>query len=206
MELARSMNRASRLNTAQANRYQELFDGANSMLRRGLSNAFNLEREDPRVRDRFGRNPLGDSALLTKRMIEAGAKLILINDGFWDLHGNMKEYLDILIPRLDKAWSALFDELKDQAIIVVASEFGRTPRVNNNNGRDHHPNSNSILISGPGIEPQVLGQTNNLGDIIGNDKALDASLLGATILRAAGYELRDGLTGRAFDYYPVFNT
>lgn len=206
VQLARLMNTRGNLNSPQTTRYGELFDRADSMLRRGLSNAFNLEREDPRVRDRYGRNPLGDSALLAKKTVEAGAKLILINDGFWDLHYDMKEYLDILIPRLDKAWSALFDDLKDQAIIVVASEFGRTPRVNRNMGRDHHPDSNCMLIAGPGIEPKVLGKTNNSGFITGNDGELDASLLGATILRAAGYELRDGLTNNPIGYYPIFRS
>lgn len=204
IELARSIGQNSRINSPEARRFEELFDRANAMLRRGLSSAFDIEKEDPRVRDKYGRNPLGDGTLIAKRMIDAGAKLILINDGHWDVHYSMQDYLDILIPRLDKAWSALFDELKDQAIIVVASEFGRTPRINVQAGRDHHPDSNCMLIAGPGIEPRVLGQTNNQGVIIGNDSALDASLLGATILRAAGYELRDGLTGRTFEHYPVF--
>ena len=192
----------------QTIRYRELQQKAVSILDGNLGDAFNLEMEPDRIRDRFGNNPFGKAALISKRLVQAGAQLVLINDGFWDSHYDIKKDLEKLVPRLDRGLSALIDTLKDEAIIVVGTEFGRTPRVNGSKGRDHWPDSSFMFIAGPGIEPRVVGKVDNAGKIIGNDGQYDASNMGEAILNAAGYAryvVRGNVvTNERFPTYPIF--
>jgi len=113
-----------------------------------------------------------------------------------------------LLPELDNVIAALIQDLRNNAIFVVASEFGRDPRKNAQDGREHWPRSNFMLISGPGISTGVAGRIDNNGQII-QDK-YKAELMGPTILKAAGYELvevRNGmLTTEKMPYYPIFNS
>lgn len=128
--------------------------------------AFDLDEEDETTRRRYG-DGWGEQALLARRLIEAGTRFVSLNTGYWDDHGNIKGALDNKLPRHDKAVGVLIQDLADRGLlddtlVVTAGEFGRTPRINANAGRDHWPQAQSILFAGGGFRHgQVIGATND---------------------------------------------
>lgn len=150
--------------------YQQALDLVSSPQAR---QAFDLAAEEPRVRDRYGRHTFGQSTLLARRLLEAGVKLVTVYwhrdkpgvDTTWDTHkDNFKQLKERLIPQVDQPIAVLLDELSergmlDDTLILWSSEFGRTPKVNRNNGgRDHWGNCNSVWLAGAGIPGgQVYG-------------------------------------------------
>ncbi len=133
--------------------------------------AFDLQREDPRMRDRYGRHSLGQGCLLARRLVESGVRFVTVTDGGWDTHqDNFKSLKDRLLPRLDSALSALLEDLSDRGrldstLVVVLSDFGRTPKVNPSAGRDHWSTAAIALMAGAGLRGGVaVGQTNSLGE------------------------------------------
>ncbi len=128
--------------------------------------AFDIHREDPRLRDRYGRNSFGQGCLLARRLIEAGVRFVTVTDGGWDTHQNNFTSLKTrLLPRLDGALSGLLQDLTDRGLIestlvVVLSDFGRTPKVNPSAGRDHWATAGIALLAGGGLRPAtVVGRT-----------------------------------------------
>ncbi len=143
--------------------YRDAFDIVTSPQCR---DAFDIHRENPRLRDRYGRDSWGQSTLLARRLVEAGATYVTVNLGGWDTHSNnFNELRTRLLPRYDRAVSSLIEDLHDrglnQRVLVIAyGEFGRTPRVNSTAGRDHWPGAMSVLYSGGGLRMgQVVGAT-----------------------------------------------
>lgn len=151
-----------------------------------LAEALDLDREDPRLRDRYGRGspePAGygdagplmnDYLLAARRLVEAGVRVVSLAYGRWDWHGrphgtNFENARDHL-PVLDQGVTALVEDLElrgmiNDVSIIVWGEFGRTPRINKNGGRDHWPNVGCALLAGGGIRTgQVIGATNRLGE------------------------------------------
>ncbi len=133
--------------------------------------AFNINAEDPRVRDRYGRHSLGQGCLLARRLIESGVRFVTVTDGGWDTHqDNFKSLKSRLLPRLDTAVASLVQDLSDRGmldstLVVVLSDFGRTPKINPSAGRDHWATAGIALLAGGGITPgQAVGQTNALGE------------------------------------------
>ncbi len=128
--------------------------------------AFDLDKEDEKTRQRYG-DGWGEQALLARRLVEAGVRFVSLNTGYWDDHGNIKAGLDTKMPRHDKAVGVLIQDLHergmlDDTLVVTAGEFGRTPRINGNAGRDHWPGAQSILFAGGGYRHgQVIGSTND---------------------------------------------
>src|SRR5439155_24852886 len=126
--------------------------------------AFQLDREDPRVRDRYGRNIYGQSVLLARRLIEAGTRAACISwapdaNATWDTHGNnFRSLKERLLPQLDAAVSSLLNDLAERGrlgrtLVAVMGEFGRTPKINaNGGGRDHYNFCYSLLLAGGGIK------------------------------------------------------
>ncbi len=127
--------------------------------------AFNLDAEDQKTRDRYGEG-WGEQALLARRLVEAGVRFVSLNTGYWDDHSNIKRGLDAKMPRHDRAVGVLIQDLADRGmlddtLVISAGEFGRTPKINGNAGRDHWPQAQSILLSGGGYRHgQVIGSTN----------------------------------------------
>jgi hypothetical protein len=128
------------------------------------SQAFDIAREDPRTRDRYGRNKHGQSVLLARRLVEAGVPFVSVYDGSrngidnWDTHGkNFESLKDTLLPPADRALAALIEDLDtrgllDSTLVVWTGEFGRTPTINKNAGRDHWPDCYSVVLAGGGVE------------------------------------------------------
>jgi hypothetical protein len=133
--------------------------------------AFDLTHETPSLRDRYGRNSFGQGLLLARRLVEAGVKLVTVNwardDAFWDTHAsNFRDLKDKLLPPFDLGFSALLEDLDqrgllDETLVVCLGEFGRTPRINAQAGRDHWAACNSVVVAGGGIR---AGQVHGASD------------------------------------------
>ncbi len=159
---------------AQAQRMQRDQKLAVSILTsNGLSRAFELNREPDAVRDQYGRNTTGQSLLLARRLVEAGVPVVQANIGRvqnWDNHGNIFPTLkDRLLPPLDRGVSALIDDLEqrgllDNTLVMMMGEFGRTPKINKDRGRDHWGQCFFGLFAGGGVRPgQVIGRSDEMG-------------------------------------------
>jgi hypothetical protein len=135
-------------------------------------NAFDVNKEPPALRDRYGRNDMGQCCLLARRLVEAGVTFVTIQaGGGWDTHGNnFKELKDKLLPNYDRAVAALVSDvydrgLQDEVLVMTMGEFGRTPRINPQAGRDHWPGAMSIVYAGGGLKMgQAIGTTNANGE------------------------------------------
>ena len=179
--------------------------------------AFNLDREAQAVRDMYGDHLCGQSVLLSRRLIEAGVPIVTVvcaagdlngsAGDHWDTHGNNFNRLKRdLLPPFDLAASALLNDLclrglLDETLVVMLTDFGRTPRVNGNAGRDHYPHAYSIFLAGGGIRGgQVYGSSDRLG-AFPRDLPTGPADVHATIFQAMGIpldsHLRDG-SGRSF--------
>jgi hypothetical protein len=128
--------------------------------------AFEIQGEDPRLRDRYGRHSLGQGCLLARRLIEAGVRFVTVSDEGWDTHqNNFASLKSRLLPRLDAALSGLLQDLSDRGmldstLVVVLSDFGRTPKVNPSAGRDHWATAGIALLAGGGLRSaSLIGQT-----------------------------------------------
>ena len=132
--------------------------------------AFDIHREDAKVRDRYGRNDMGQRMLLARRLVEVGVSWVTINWGGWDDHTKLfTSYKGDKLKQLDQGVSALLADLHDRGLlantlVLVLGEFGRTPKVNKDGGRDHWPHAMSVLMAGAGIPGgQIVGATDAKG-------------------------------------------
>jgi hypothetical protein len=169
--------------------------------------AFDLTREPPALRDRYGRSAFGQGCLLARRLVEAGVGLVTVNwardDAFWDTHANNFKLLkDSLLPPFDRGFSALLEDLDqrgllDETLVVCLGEFGRTPKINGNAGRDHWAACNSVVLAGGGVRGgQVIGASDRTAAYPATPP-ISPGELAATIYHALGIdphtELRDVL-------------
>jgi hypothetical protein len=165
--------------------------------------AFNLDEEADDLRDRYGRRTLGQSLLLARRLVERGVPFVTVTDRGWDTHQSIVTRLRDgyagarvgvgLVPTLDRGLSALLDDLQDrgmlsETLVVVMGEFGRTPKLNPDGGRDHWPRAFSIALAGGGIRGgQVIGASDAMGESP-TDRPLTPSDLACTIYSLLGIE------------------
>lgn len=170
---------------------------------------FDLGAEPADLRARYGRHRLGQSCLLARRLVQGGVRTVFVNDPGWDHHQQIKTALGYGFPpklqALDEALSALFDDLRaheldDSVLVCLASEFGRTPRLNPLGGRDHWPRAQSVLLHGAGIRPGLVGSTDARGEEPAERPIAPAEVF-ATLVQALGID-RD-LVLRTADGRPV---
>src|SRR5437764_3017892 len=128
--------------------------------------AFDIHAEPAKLRDEYGRHTMGQCCLMARRLVEAGVRCVTVDHSNWDTHdGNFATLKDPLLPMLDSGISALFRDLSDRGLldttlVVVTGEFGRTPRVNKNAGRDHWGPAFTVLLGGGGIKGgRVVGRS-----------------------------------------------
>ena len=125
---------------------------------------FDVSREDPRVRDRFGKG-LGERLLVARRLCEAGVGFVTIDFGGWDMHGNVAMGMKNLGPQVDHAVAAFLQDTAERGIdqdilLVITGEFGRTPRINGSAGRDHWAPLSTLALAGGGLKMgQVVGES-----------------------------------------------
>ncbi len=131
--------------------------------------AFNIHSEPNHVRDRYGRNPFGQRALLARRLVEAGVPFITLNEGGWDHHTVLFTSLAQRLPRFEATIAALIEDLSQRGLlettmVIAMGEFGRTPKINKDAGRDHWSNAMSVMFAGGGTPGgQVVGGTDVRG-------------------------------------------
>jgi len=164
---------------------------------RAVRDAFDLSQEPDSVRDRYGRDGVGQSVLMARRLVEAGSRFVTAagyGTNQWDAHAdNDKKHRDLLVPPLDISLSALLDDLEergmlDSTVVISMGEFGRTPHINPNLGRDHWPDCWSLVIGGGGIRGgQVIGESDERGAYIA-DRRVTMGDVYATIYKALGID------------------
>lgn len=197
----------------QTQRWEKDIDTAVSLLGKGIHKAFDLNSESKETRERYGLHGHGSAGLAAKRLIEMGAEFIVVNSTYWDDHYNIHKWIPGRAEKLDSMLSALIDDLKDIAYIVVVGEFGRTPKIDpKTNGRHHWPFSNFMLVAGPGVNGgKVIDEIDNGGQIIHTDdrpkyldERLDASLMADSILSLGGCTRVWTETGQRFPVWEGF--
>ncbi|HEY3790030.1 MAG TPA: DUF1501 domain-containing protein [Urbifossiella sp.] len=147
-------------------------DGLEMVTNSRAQNAFDVNKEPVKLRDRYGRNDLGQSCLLARRLVEAGVTFVTVQaGGGWDTHGNnFTELKRRLLPQFDLGVAALVEDLhdrglQDDVLVMAMGEFGRTPKINSGAGRDHWPGAMSVLYAGGGLKMgQAIGTTNALAE------------------------------------------
>ena len=149
---------------------QYLQQGVNLVLSSQAQAAFDLSREDKKVRDEYGRNDFGQRLLMARRLVEVGVSWVTVNSGGWDHHTKLFEaYKGDSVRNMDRGVAALIRDLDqrgllDSTLVVLLGEFGRTPKVNKDAGRDHWPHAMSILMAGGGCpRGAVVGATDAKG-------------------------------------------
>jgi hypothetical protein len=154
--------------------HRTTYERAMRLMRSAASKAFNLDEESAQLRDAYGRNLFGQGCLLARRLVQQGVPFVEVTLGSgqgigWDTHQQNFETVKRLSQVLDPAWATLMEDLKthgllDSTLIVWMGEFGRTPRINQAQGRDHFPNAWSTVLAGGGIKGgQVVGKTSTSG-------------------------------------------
>ncbi|MCA9124599.1 MAG: DUF1501 domain-containing protein [Planctomycetaceae bacterium] len=156
--------------------------------------AFDISKEDPALREKYGRHQYGQSALLARRLVEAGTRCVTVNTGYWDHHNDIELGLEQHLPPLDRAIWALVEDLADRGmlqdtVIYCAGEFGRTPLINGHAGRDHWSNCFTVMLAGGGIQGgRIVGMSEKWGGGVKERLATPLDVL-ATIYGAMGIPL-----------------
>ena len=185
---------------AAAEDHRKILDKTLSLMTSAQLAAFKVRQEPQSVRERYGENGFGRGCLMARRLVEAGVPFIEVDFGGWDNHQNIFSTLrDNKLPILDRAFSALLsdldqrDRLRDTAVIWMG-EFGRTPRINGNAGRDHWARAWSVVVGGAGFEGGlVVGETNDDGTRVLSDPYKSQDLM-ASVCKALGISLEQTFT------------
>jgi hypothetical protein len=157
--------------------------------------AFDIRKEDPKLREAYGRTPFGQQCLLARRLVEAGVPWVSIHWGGWDHHFNLFNDMKRMLPILDPAFSTLLTDLKargllDSTLVVLLGEFGRTPKINAGPGRDHWGPGMSVAIAGAGVPGgQVVGSTTPDGGYA-DERPLSPQDLACTLFHKMGIDYR----------------
>jgi hypothetical protein len=166
--------------------------------------AFDLSREDPALRERYGRNSWGQAALLARRLVEAGVTFVTCHFGGWDHHWNLKQGMDSYLPQIDQLVYGLLTDLSERGLdqrvlVVMCGEFSRTPRMNDGGnggapmsqgtpGRDHWGNAMFCFLAGGGLRGgQIVGSTDRLGEVP-RDRPLRPGDIHHTIFHVLGVD------------------
>ncbi|MGL4551089.1 MAG: DUF1501 domain-containing protein [Gemmataceae bacterium] len=174
--------------------------------------AFALDQESDKVRDRYGRTRFGQCCLLARRLVERGVRFVTVNmfetvfdEITWDIHGSrpftdIAEMSRLVAPNFDRAYSALLEDLTERGllantVVTAMGEFGRTPKINPAGGRDHHPGVWSILMGGGPIKGgRVVGESDSLG-YVPKTRPVTSGDVAATIYQALGLDVHKELPG-----------
>ncbi|MBI3860579.1 MAG: DUF1501 domain-containing protein [Planctomycetia bacterium] len=166
----------------------------NLMTSQRAKEAFDITRESEATRQAYGMTSLGQCCLLGRRLVEAGCRFVSVENGHWDTHRkNTMSLRELLVPSLDRGLAALVTDLKqrglfDSTLVVVTTEFGRTPRINQMAGRDHWPQAFSIVMAGAGLKAgHVIGATDSQAAYV-TDRPVTPPDMAATVLKILGID------------------
>jgi hypothetical protein len=180
-------------NNPEVDAYNQLYGEAKRLMGSDKLDVFDLSLEKDEVRESYGRNKLGQGCLLARRLVEQGIRYVEINYGSWDMHQELYTSLNEKATILDNALSSLLRDLHAkgllaETLVVLATEFGRSPEINVNGGRDHHPGVFSGLLAGAGIRGgQVYGTSDHRGFSVDSDP-VSIEDFNSTIATAAGLD------------------
>ncbi|MER3415192.1 MAG: DUF1501 domain-containing protein [Gemmataceae bacterium] len=199
--------------SAAARQVDEHFERAYRLISsRQAREAFDLSKEPPAVRDRYGRTRFGQCCLLARRLIEAGVRFVTVNmfetvfdEITWDIHGSrpftdINEMARLVAPNFDRAYSALLEDLHErgllsQTMVLAMGEFGRTPKINPAGGRDHHPGVWTIVVGGGPLKGgQVIGESDELG-YVPKTRPVTPAEVAATMYRGLALDIHYELPG-----------
>jgi len=195
---------AARLETQLGERMDAMRHSAYELVVDGrVRQALDLEREPAAVRDRYGRSKIGQSLLLARRLIEAGVRFVSYNafNQQWDTHGSILNTYRAIVPPMEQAYATLVEDLDergllDNVMVVNAGEFGRTPSVNKDAGRDHWPNVYSIAVAGGRVKRGfVLGSSDSKGAEVAESPVHPSDVL-ATLWQHLGLNPRTTIHDR----------
>ena len=172
--------------------------------------AFDIRKENPKLRDRYGRHQWGQSALMARRLVESGVRFVTLTFGGWDFHSSLEKGMHRVLPILDKAVGTLVDDLHQRGMlentaVVVMGEFGRTPRMNKAGvagsdaipGRDHWGEVMSVLVAGGGFAcGQTVGSSNSKGEVP-RDRPITPADLTVTLFHQMGIAPDTTFTNRS---------
>lgn len=198
LKLASRLDRSfsSRYKQTQVNAYNDMYNDAITLMQSEDLAAFDLGKESQAVRNLYGNNSFGQGCLLARRLVQNNVRFVEVSLGGWDMHDDMFTRGAEVIPRLDQALGALMTDLStlgiiDRTLIVLATEFGRTPKINGNQGRDHYPKAFSCMLAGANIKGgQVVGHTDKMAANVESDK-ISINDFNATIAAAVGIDTEE---------------
>lgn len=196
LDLARKLDQpfVEKYDQKNVRAYTDMYDDAITLMDSRDLKAFDLTEESENLKDLYGKDPFGQGCLLARRLVEHGVRFVEVSFNGWDTHNSNFVTLPEKAEVLDKALSALLSDLDrrgllDDTLVVLATEFGRTPEINTNEGRDHHPQAFSCLLAGGGIKGGVVhGKTDDRGARI-LENPVKVPDLNATIGYALGLPL-----------------
>ena len=171
--------------------YDQMYKDATRLLGSTDLAAFDLAQEPDKVRARYGESKFGQGCMLARRLVESGVRCVEVELGGWDMHRDIFDDLPAKVGELDAGMSALLTDLSDRGLlastlVVLATEFGRTPEINQNAGRDHHPAVFSCVLAGAGVKGgTVFGASDERG-FHPDDGAVTVADFNTTIAHAAG--------------------
>ena len=155
--------------------------------------AFDVDKEPEKVRDSYGRHEFGQSCLLARRLVESGVRFVTVNYGGWDHHAKIFENLDKKLPQFDQGFAALIDDMTERGLlkdtlVVCMGEFGRTPKVNKDAGRDHWGHAGVMLFAGAGVRGgKIIGATDKTGSQV-TDRPVSPAEVCYTVYDALGID------------------
>lgn len=199
--LLATLDAQARVIDRQALNVDEQYQSAFNLLTKAqVREAFDINAESAAVRDTYGRHEFGQSALLARRLVERGVTFVTVNTQPWDHHGSANRYptavgAKLLLPPFDRALAALVRDLIDRGLyektmIVAMGEFGRTPRMNSDAGRDHWGHAFSVLMGGGDLpRGRVVGASDDHGSYV-TDRPLTPEDVAATIYHHLGIDGR----------------
>lgn len=202
-ELSRLGHQLDQSHSSSSTEIERYAQQAHEMILSGkVASAFRLEDEPDSLRDAYGRTSLGEKTLLARRLVESGVTFVLVSGawGYFDHHGDNVKWggivkgLTPLLPQVDRALHALVQDLSqrgllDSTLVMMMGEFGRSPKINAEAGRDHWTNVMSMVMAGGGLRHgQVIGATDRIGGSIANN-AVRPQDLAATTFRHLGIDL-----------------
>ncbi len=196
LDISRQLDRkfAETYNLKKVRAYSDMYDDAVKMMKSEELVAFNLDEESEATRKQYGKDRFGQGCLLARRLVEHGVRFVEVTYGNWDTHNANFTKVPELCDELDGALSALLADLESRGMlndtmVVLATEFGRTPEINTNEGRDHHPKAFSCMLAGGGIKGgQIYGASDERGYAVA-EKQVSVPDFNATIAYGLGLPL-----------------
>jgi hypothetical protein len=155
--------------------------------------AFDINKEDAKLRDAYGRNAAGQRLLMARRLVEAGVRFVTLTYGGWDFHNGIVAGTKAQLPLLDQAFAALITDLTargmlDKTLVMISSEFGRTPKMNTTAGRDHYPKVFSVVLAGGGIKKGFVYGKSDATASEPDEDGLTVEDLGQTVYQCLGID------------------